>query len=465
MGLLANRQGGTGLTVRTRNHLRLLSFITTLGLVFALAVPAALADHVDDLTLSPDADTAVAGTCNAFTIDLTGDPQTPDVSGQTVDVLVQDTDSDDPSTPSTNEARSPVAFCTPPPSDGPNPRPTNTSGVTSSTTSCFPGFGCFVFPYQTLNNDGNCETTGDAPGCDGDLQGETGPTDQNGIVTFGIVSDQAGHYDVTAFYDENDDEYLGGTEENDTSAKTFIASSRPAQCSDGVDNDGDGKTDFPADPQCASSSDNDESQAAFQSPPSQCSDGVDNDGDTKTDYPADAQCTSAADNDESQSDFQPECNDGIDNDGDGAIDHPADVNCDSAGDQSEAAPVKTHHARSAKIRRFRHIRLPGSKHAALLVKGNVTVNDGYSACRNSIPVKVQIRAGGEWITRKSDTTDQFGTFKVLIRDIAAKYRVVAPKFLLANQSRNEVDVCGRAQSPTRRHRHVPNVGSSGGGAG
>ena len=43
------------------------------------------------------------------------------------------------------------------------------------------------------------------------------------------------------------------------------------QCSDGIDNDGDGRIDFPADPGCTSASDNDE----FNVSP-QCSDGIDN---------------------------------------------------------------------------------------------------------------------------------------------------------------------------------------------
>ncbi len=66
------------------------------------------------------------------------------------------------------------------------------------------------------------------------------------------------------------------------------------QCSDGIDNDGDGLTDYPADPGCADANDNDE----FNAPPAQCSDGVDNDSDGLTDYPADPGCTDANDDDE-----------------------------------------------------------------------------------------------------------------------------------------------------------------------
>jgi hypothetical protein len=55
-------------------------------------------------------------------------------------------------------------------------------------------------------------------------------------------------------------------------------------CKDGVDNDGDGLVDYPADPGCRTQNDDTE---LFD-----CQDGVDNDGDGFTDYPADPQCTS-----------------------------------------------------------------------------------------------------------------------------------------------------------------------------
>ena len=67
---------------------------------------------------------------------------------------------------------------------------------------------------------------------------------------------------------------------------------KPA-CSDGIDNDSDGKIDYPADTGCSSATDTDE----FNSPPAQCADGTDNDGDGKIDL-ADPGCTSVTDNDE-----------------------------------------------------------------------------------------------------------------------------------------------------------------------
>lgn len=67
-----------------------------------------------------------------------------------------------------------------------------------------------------------------------------------------------------------------------------------AECIDGIDNNGDGKTDFPFDPGCASSSDDSETTVCPGPACPVCSDGVDNDLDGATDYPADPTCSSAS---------------------------------------------------------------------------------------------------------------------------------------------------------------------------
>ena len=101
----------------------------------------------------------------------------------------------------------------------------------------------------------------------------------------------------------------------------------PPRCSDGVDNDGDGKTDYPNDPGCTNSNDSNEIDPA-------CVDGFDNDGDGKVDYPADPGCSSGSDKSESPDPAL--CSDGLDNDGDGRIDFPADPGCSSGSDDSES---------------------------------------------------------------------------------------------------------------------------------
>jgi hypothetical protein len=60
------------------------------------------------------------------------------------------------------------------------------------------------------------------------------------------------------------------------------------QCGDGIDNDGDGSKDFPADTECDSASDSLET-------PVECSDGIDNDGDGRIDFGSDPGCASADD--------------------------------------------------------------------------------------------------------------------------------------------------------------------------
>jgi hypothetical protein len=110
-------------------------------------------------------------------------------------------------------------------------------------------------------------------------------------------------------------------------------------CADGIDNDGDGSTDFPADPGCDGLTDNDEDNA----PIAACNDGRDNDGDQKTDYPNDPGCYSplqASELDDCPGGENcPDCGNGVDDDGDAVIDFPDDPGCDAAsGDEFELNP-------------------------------------------------------------------------------------------------------------------------------
>jgi len=101
------------------------------------------------------------------------------------------------------------------------------------------------------------------------------------------------------------------------------------ECSDGVDNDADNKTDYGEDPGCDSPDDDSEIDVDDALCPTggpglcpECNDGVDNDGDNSTDYPDDPECSSLLDNSESILGVNcpadgpgkcPQCNDGIDN--------------------------------------------------------------------------------------------------------------------------------------------------------
>lgn len=97
-----------------------------------------------------------------------------------------------------------------------------------------------------------------------------------------------------------------------------------AQCSNGKDDDRDGRKDFPTDKGCSSRTDRSESPDPSPTPPApapapappenpppppvdapaepllpQCNDGMDNDGDTRYDFNQDGGCDSSSDNDES----------------------------------------------------------------------------------------------------------------------------------------------------------------------
>ncbi len=71
-----------------------------------------------------------------------------------------------------------------------------------------------------------------------------------------------------------------------------------------------------------------------------CSDGLDDDGDGKIDYPNDPGCASPNGNNETDNcpgpAGCPECANTLDDDGDGMIDYPADTTCKAAGDASES---------------------------------------------------------------------------------------------------------------------------------
>jgi IPT/TIG domain len=82
---------------------------------------------------------------------------------------------------------------------------------------------------------------------------------------------------------------------------------------------------------------------------------------------------------------------------------------------------------------------------SLVARGTVTVSDGFAACADSVPVKVQRRVPGHWKTVKSATTSSTGTYRTHVRNRHGRYRSVAPIVVKGT------DTCGRAVSPTRRH--------------
>jgi len=83
-------------------------------------------------------------------------------------------------------------------------------------------------------------------------------------------------------------------------------------CRDGIDNDGDGYTDYPSDPGCSNKNDNSELNPSIE-----CDDGTDNDGDSAMDM-NDNGCSSPTDNDET------DCGDGVCEGGETLGNCPAD---------------------------------------------------------------------------------------------------------------------------------------------
>jgi hypothetical protein len=105
-----------------------------------------------------------------------------------------------------------------------------------------------------------------------------------------------------------------------------IAVVPPASCGDGLDNDDDGQTDFPADTGCTSANDPWET--------ADCSDGIDNDMDGTIDYDPEG------DGDPGCSSLQfgiedAQCSNGADDDGDGRVDGN-DAQCTGASDNRES---------------------------------------------------------------------------------------------------------------------------------
>jgi DNA-binding beta-propeller fold protein YncE len=86
-------------------------------------------------------------------------------------------------------------------------------------------------------------------------------------------------------------------------------------CNDGIDNDGDGLADYPADPGCTNPTD-----ASEHDPSLACDDGIDNDGDGLVDYRADGSGDPGCLGPGPGSIENPACQNGIDDDGDGGID-------------------------------------------------------------------------------------------------------------------------------------------------
>ncbi len=139
----------------------------------------------------------------------------------------------------------------------------------------------------------------------------TGATSVCGRAAAGLVCHRAPlDLDHDGFGDPRDNcPELANPAQEDVDADGIGDLCEPA-CLNGIDDDGDGNIDFPADPGCSDALDDAERSASLA-----CDDGIDNDGDGMIDWPSDPGCRDLAISLE-----DPACQDGIDNDGDGSVD-------------------------------------------------------------------------------------------------------------------------------------------------
>jgi hypothetical protein len=213
----------------------------------------------------------------------------------------------------------------------------STFGINYLWTSTNPGYSLAAFVGNNLNLATVAgETAGDIITCTAtpyDLGGNGASASDSSTITGialpacsnGLDDDSDSRIDYP-----NDPGCLNTTDNDETNPFPLPL------CADGIDNDGDSLIDYPADLGCYAASDDNESNI-ITAP--QCSDGIDNDGDLRTDYPFDAGCLNATDNDETNPFPMPQCADGADNDGDSLIDYPADSGCYAASDDNESNTI------------------------------------------------------------------------------------------------------------------------------
>ncbi len=99
----------------------------------------------------------------------------------------------------------------------------------------------------------------------------------------------------------------------------------------------------------------------------------------------------------------------------------------------------------------RSVSLSLSTHATrarLFATGNVSVNDGYTACLRHVPVVIKRFHKGAWRWVSTTSTGQDGSFRTPMADRAGRYRAKALKITLVNGA-----VCGgRLSNVVRHHR-------------
>jgi len=122
------------------------------------------------------------------------------------------------------------------------------------------------------------------------------------------------------------------------------------------------------------------------------------------------------------------------------IDHDKNAVCDTGATKTATFTISWSAAAVAHARSI-SLRLKD----ALVARGRVTVTDGFAACADSVPVRVQRRVSGHWKTVKKTTTSATGAYRAHLRNKHGRYRSLAPAVIKGT------DTCSKAVSPTRRH--------------
>ena len=209
------------------------------------------------------------------------------------------------------------------------------------------------------------------------------------------------------------------------------------ECSDAIDNDGDGLTDYPGDTGCTSPEDSVEYSAP------ECSDGLDNDGDGVKDYPTDPECSSYEDDDEMHSPPEPaECEDGLDNDNNGEVDFPDDWGCSSAEDDVEIDGD------------YRCGVIDGTHCDGVVLhqdSGWLTgaVGHHFNYCMIDRPLLLKKQRQGRDAIKAYDQADSYGEFRHAVKPRwRGRFYVVAPKWNVPQSD----DTCERKVSNVVRIR-------------
>ena len=82
----------------------------------------------------------------------------------------------------------------------------------------------------------------------------------------------------------------------------------------------------------------------------------------------------------------------------------------------------------------------------LFAVGSVSVNDGYAACKQHVPVVIKRFRGGRWRWVATTSTGQDGGYRAFIPDRPGRYRAKASRLRLVNGV-----ICGGDLSNVVRH--------------